>query len=216
MIVECTSCRAYVEATERGGFEYLRRGDEPSGRFVLLSCNKCGSPMLIRQINIGNMVEGDIWDTPTGLYPNEGERANPNAPREILVALEEARACYRARAHTAAAIMCRKTLEGEFCAAHGVNERNLMSSLKKMKDQGLIDDRLFEWSDTLRVAGNEAAHGVGVTISEADARDILEFTNAILDYLFSYRDRFEQFKKRRASAPNPALQPTPAKSSGRG
>jgi hypothetical protein len=111
--------------------------------------------------------------------------------------------------------MCRKTLKG-ICAAHGVNERNLMSSLKKMKDQGLIDDRLFEWSDTLRVAGNEAAHGVGVTISEADARDILEFTNAILDYLFSYRDRFEQFKKRRASAPNPALQPTPAKSSGRG
>jgi hypothetical protein len=36
--------------------------------------------MLVRQINIGNMAEGDIWDTPTRLYLNEGEGANPNAP----------------------------------------------------------------------------------------------------------------------------------------
>lgn len=198
MIVECINCRAYVEAKECGGYEYLRRGNDPSGRFVLISCNKCGGPMLVRQINIGNMAEGDIWDTPIRLYPNEGAGANPNAPREIQIAFEEARACYRARAHTAAAIMCRKTLEG-ICTAHSVNERNLVSALKRMKDQGLIDDRLFEWSDSLRVAGNEAAHGVGTVISEADARDILEFTNAILDYLFSYRDRFEQFKKRRMS-----------------
>lgn len=95
--------------------------------------------------------------------------------------------------------MCRKTLEG-ICAAHGIEERNLSASLKKMKEQGLIDDRLFEWSDALRVVGNEAAHGVKVAISQADAKDAIEFTNAILDYLFSYRDRFEKFKKRRGNA----------------
>ncbi len=95
--------------------------------------------------------------------------------------------------------MCRKTLEG-ICAAHGIEERNLSASLKKMKEQALIDDRLFEWSDALRVVGNEAAHGVKVAISQADAKDAIEFTNAILDYLFSYRDRFEKFKKRRGNA----------------
>lgn len=209
MIVECVNCRAYVEAAEHGAFEYLRRGDDPSGRFVLLSCNNCGAPMLVRQVNIGNMAEGNVWDTPIRLYPKEGHGTNANAPREIQTAFEEARACYRARAYTAAAIMCRKTLEG-ICAVHGVHERTLVKSLNEMKDLGLIDDRLFEWSDMLRVAGNEAAHGVGTGVSEADARDILEFTNAILDYLFSYRDRFEQFKKRRASAPGTA-EPEPAK-----
>jgi len=49
-----------------------------------------------------------------------------------------------------------------------------------MKDKELIDNSLFEWSDSLRVAGNEAAHGVGVAIAQEDAKDILEFTNAIL------------------------------------
>jgi hypothetical protein len=71
-----------------------------------------------------------------------------------------------------------------------------------MRDKGLIDDRLFEWSDSLRLAGNEAAHGVGLSIGQADARDILEFINAILDYIFSFRDRFEEFKKRRAKPNN--------------
>lgn len=76
-----------------------------------------------------------------------------------------------------------------------------------MKDGGLIDERLFEWSDALRHAGNEASHDVNVTVSQADATDIIEFTNAILDYLFSYRDRFEKFREDQA-APDNFLQRT--------
>ncbi|WP_447980719.1 DUF4145 domain-containing protein [Candidatus Nitrospira bockiana] len=45
--------------------------------------------------------------------------------------------------------MCRKTLEG-VCSVFGVEERNLRASLKKMRDLGLIGERLFEWSDALR------------------------------------------------------------------
>lgn len=129
--------------------------------------------------------------------PTSDLRVNPSAPRDIQAAFDESCACYRAQAFTASAIMCRKTLEG-ICIAHGVFQRTLSASLKKMKDTALIDERLFGWSDTLRAVGNEAAHDVGVSISQPDSKDILEFTNAILDYMFSYRDRFEQFKKPRA------------------
>jgi hypothetical protein len=72
-----------------------------------------------------------------------------------------------------------------------------MKSLEKMKTDGLINDQLFEWADVMRHAGNDAAHDVNVTISSEDARDMLDFTKAILDYLFSFRDQFEQFKQRR-------------------
>ena len=196
MIVECLECRSSVDANEAGAFERLSNGDGPSLLYTLLSCTACGAPVLIRQTNIGNMPEGDKWDTPHLLFPSADLRVNPNAPRDIQLAFDEACACYRAQAFTASAIMCRKTLEG-ICAAHGVDGRTLFASLREMKETGLIDDRLFEWSDSLRIAGNEAAHGVGLSIEQPDAKDILEFTNAILDYLFSYRDRFEQFKRRR-------------------
>jgi hypothetical protein len=152
--------------------------------------------MVIRQTNIGNMAEGDVWDKPFLVFPSPDLQANPRAPQPIRRAFEEACGCYRAQAYTASAIMCRKALEG-ICVEHDVKERNLALSLKKMKDTGLIDDRLFEWSDALRLAGNEAAHGVETNIESADAKDIIEFTNAIIDYMFSFRDRFDQFKKRR-------------------
>jgi Domain of unknown function (DUF4145) len=200
MIIECLDCRAYVEAKECGSYWRHFDGRAPSCRYTLLGCSQCGSPILVRQTNIGNMAEGDKWDTPFLLFPPSDLRINPSAPRDIQAAFEEACTCYRVQAFTASAIMCRKTLEG-ICAVHGVNERNLSASLKKLKDNGMIDERLFEWSDALRVVGNEAAHGVGLSIDQADAKDTLEFTNAILDYIFSYRDRFEQFKKRRAMGP---------------
>ena len=178
----------------------LSDGSGPSSLLSFLTCDECASPILTRQSNIGNMLEGDKWDTPFVLFPPSDLRVNPNAPPEIQRAFEEACACYRAQAFTASTIMCRKTLEG-ICAAHGVSERNLASSLKRMREAGLIDERLFEWSDLLRMAGNEAAHGVGLAIAQTDAKDILEFTNAIMDYLFSFRDRFEAFKKRRENRP---------------
>jgi hypothetical protein len=202
MIVECTHCRSHVQATVHGQYEKLSDGSGPSHLLSMLSCDQCKNPILIRQANVGNMAEGDKWDTPFQVFPSLDARVNPNAPREIQSAFEEACACYRAQAYTASAIMCRKTLEG-VCEVHGIKAGNLAKSLREMRDKGVIDDRLYEWSDLLRMAGNEAAHGVGLSIGQADARDILEFINAILDYIFSFRDRFEEFKKRRAK-PNKA------------
>lgn len=200
VIIECLECRSHVEADHAGNYIRLSDGREPSTRFSLLSCSACQSPILVRQTNVGNLAAGDLWDTPVPIFPAADLRVNPNAPQDIQRAFDEACACYRANAFTASAIMCRKTLEG-ICAAHGVAERTLAASLRKMSDEKLIDSRLFEWSDMLRMAGNEAAHGVGIAIPQADAKDMLEFTNAIMDYLFSYRDRFEAFKARRSLKP---------------
>ncbi|MCI0561662.1 MAG: DUF4145 domain-containing protein [Nitrososphaera sp.] len=196
MIIECQQCEAFVEAEEITGYEYMRTATQPSGRYLLLKCLKCDSPILVSQNNIGNMVEGDIWDTPARLYPSDDIRVNPNAPKPIRLAYGEAAVCFRARAYTAAAIMCRKTLEG-ICEAHGVQGLSLVKALEKMKNDKLIDDRLYEWADALRLAGNEAVHDVKVTVPSDDAKDMLEFTNAILDYLFSFRDKFDRFKQRR-------------------
>lgn len=200
LIVNCAECQSYVEARLIGRFERASNGRGPSTRYTLLSCSTCQAPILIRQTNVGNLAEGDIWDKPQPVYPAQNGELQPNAPREIQRALDEANACFRAEAFTASAIMCRKIVEG-VCIAHAVKKKTLAASLQEMKDCGQIDERLFEWADSLRIAGNEAAHGVDLTITRSDAKDILEFTNAILDYLFSFRDKFEQFKARRKKMP---------------
>jgi hypothetical protein len=69
-----------------------------------------------------------------------------------------------------------------------------------MRDRGVIETRLFDWAEALRLVGNEAAHDVVAGIHGQDAQDAIEFTNALLGYLYTFRDRFEAFKARRQGA----------------
>ena len=70
--------------------------------------------------------------------------------------------------------------------------------IKQLKKAGIIEARIFEWAEALRTLGNEAAHGVSSASSPQDAKDILEFTEALAEYVFTYRDKFESFQKRLA------------------
>jgi hypothetical protein len=97
-------------------------------------------------------------------------------------------------------------MEG-LCKDQGATANNLMQALRQLKDSGVIDDRLFEWSDALRLTGNIAAHGVEFKVAREDAEDVLAFTEAIVDYVFAYRARFEEFKLRRATTKKPARVP---------
>jgi hypothetical protein len=188
MILECKNCEALVNAELVAS--YIRDQDKNwSTTHSMLKCPKCEHPFLTNEDEFFGM-----WC----LYPSPDNRVNPNLPKPLQLAYTEALACFKSKAYTATAIMCRKTLEG-ICVEHGVAERTLVSSLKKLKDKGVIESRLYEWADALRISGNEAAHDVNVTISDEDARDILEFTNALLEYVFTFRDKFEEFKNRRNS-----------------
>ncbi len=150
-----------------------------------------------------NIEPGDGWGTPVRIYPPRDRSLHCSVPKRIRQAFTEARICLRSKAPTAAAIMCRKTLEG-VCSEHGVKSGTLAAQLKKLKENGVIEGRLFEWAEALRTIGNEAAHGVEFVVSPEDAQDTLEFTEALIEYVFTYRDKIESFKKRRAKASSPS------------
>lgn len=187
MILECKTCEALVNAELIAN--YVDDNEFVSITYSLLKCPKCKSPFLTDEAEHFGV---------SCLFPQPDNRVNPNLPAPLQAAYKEALACFKSKAFTATAIMCRKTLEG-ICVEHGASGRTLVSSLKELKDKGIIENRLYEWADALRISGNEAAHGVNVTISAEDARDILEFTNALLEYVFTFRDKFEEFKSRRSA-----------------
>lgn len=190
MIVDCPNCKALVSATEL--HDHVIHDDvAPSVRVTFAHCPKCQAPFL------GQGFEKEFgYEEPEQIYPALESSIPAGAPPGIRSAFAEAHKCFRAGAFTATAIMCRKAMEG-ICEEHGFRERNLALSLKAMKESGAIESRLYEWADALRISGNEAAHGVDLTINGEDAADILDFTTALTEYLFTFRDRFEQFKARR-------------------
>ena len=68
-----------------------------------------------------------------------------------------------------------------------------------MKEEGHLDGRLSEWASILRGVRNAGAH-FDVTkppIERQDAADALAFSEALLDYLFVLKARFEQLRDRR-------------------
>lgn len=69
-----------------------------------------------------------------------------------------------------------------------------------MKEDEIIESDIFKCTDTLRDSGNEAAHDVNLSIKSQDAKDIIEFTDALLEYVFKFRDKFDKFIERRQSA----------------
>ena len=93
-------------------------------------------------------------------------------------------------------IMCRKCLEIT-CKSFGIGERNIYGSLQKLHKEGHIDSRLLGLAHEIRLIGNEAAHGSDDNITKEDARDVLDFTEAILIYLYSLGKKLKLLKGRR-------------------
>lgn len=193
MLLECKRCSAIVDAAVIATYDDHDQA-EPEAKWSFCSCPLCDQPMLAVQCDYG---DGD--ESPARVYPPpEKRRLGSGVPLNIQTSFNEAVVCFVAKAYTASAIMCRKTLEG-LCDAHGAKKGTLAKRLEKLQEDGVIEAQLFEWAEALRVLGNEAAHGVGSQTSRQDSEDILEFTEALTQYVFTYRDKFKQFKRRRAN-----------------
>lgn len=198
MLVECTSCVAFVDGEIIADYVHVEEESGTAGKYSFLKCPRCAQPFIVLQID-----DGPGWDEPSRIYPPIEMGISFAIPSSLRLAYDEARACFRAKAYTATAIMCRKTLEG-IAEENNITARNLAAALKEMKEKGIIENRLYEWADALRIFGNEAAHGVDSRISPQDAKDILEFTHALLEYVFTFQEKFDEFKKRQNTAKSAA------------
>ncbi len=210
LLVTCEHCEARVSAPVEGTYEHHYDPPGYSIRYSLLRCPECAAPILASQddedARYGTADEDDeTWSKPTRMYPEPAKRQLGAAvPEPIRKAFGEAQSCYAdARAYTACAIMCRKVLEG-VCESHSAKGNSLAARLKDLADRGELDKRLFEWTTTVRMVGNEAAHDVGVTVSRDDASDLLDLAEAVSEYLYTFKEKFEAFERRRKSRTRPA------------
>jgi hypothetical protein len=191
MLVECRCCEAVVDGKLLSSYDIFDADLSIPTKYSFLRCPKCSYPLLVYQEDYGRG-----WEESERLYPPKEKQVNPELPQPIKNAYQEALSAFKAKAYTASAIMCRKTLEG-ICSVHGIQAKSLASAIKEMKSKGIIESRLFEWAEALRISGNEAAHDVETTISAQDANDIVEFTDALLEYVFTFKDKFNEFIARR-------------------
>lgn len=161
--------------------------------YTLVTCKECGDASLEMREDYGRGFEDD---PPIFAYPAK-RRLSSDVPAPLRREFGEARKCFSVKAYGATVVMVRRILEG-VCKENNVSERNLVSSLREMEQQGLIDGTLSEWATALRMLGNEGAHYTGKQVPRDDAEDSLAFAEALLDHIYVLRKRFTEFKNRRA------------------
>jgi hypothetical protein len=195
MLVFCTVCDRKIDANIIAKYNYHDRAEGPPIHLTFLRCPRCEHALLVR--------EEEYWESgftkPETVYPVENSGSNPELPDRLQAVLQEIRRSYNAKAYTGTALLCRRAIE-TLCVDRGVKEKNLALSLEKLREKNLIDGALVEWADGLRLAGNKAAHDVESDISGQDARDLMEFTEALFEYVIVFREKFERYKERQARA----------------
>jgi hypothetical protein len=196
--VRCHYCEAQRKATECGSVENRDPEHGPPSLVTLAQCNTCGQALLFVQEEY-HWSEG--WDELTRVWPGARRQLSIEVPEPLRAEHSEAHKCLDSRAYTAAVVMVRRTIEG-VCANHGIKERNLHGSLTKMRDNGLLDQRLLDWAQALRVLGNEGAHYTGKQVSREDAVDALALAEALLDNLYVLTAKFKEFTDRRSAREN--------------
>lgn len=199
MIIECPHCESKVNCAERGSVQVDPEHTHTPTKFVLLECPVCHSP-LFGVTELLQTGENDWeWDNAARLWPAPDTEMDWDIPEIARNSLVEAKKCFNAKAYTACVVMCGRSIEG-VCIHHAPGLKNLAKGLKKLRDDGIIDDRLFGWGEALRVNRNLGAHATTEVVNKEDARDLLDFSVAICEYVFVLNAKFERFQNRQKSA----------------
>jgi hypothetical protein len=200
MIIECPYCESKVDGISKGEHESYDPNEDPFPfKAVLVQCPVCNNALLGYSELIQVGPDRHEWSTLDRLWPKQERDVNWDIPEIARNSLIEARICYKAKAYSACAVMSGRTLEG-VCKHHSAKSRNLATGLKELKQKGIIDDRLFKWGEELRKHRNIGAHASDEKISKEDAKDLLDFVNAICEYVFVLTGKFNKFMKRKSKA----------------
>lgn len=199
MIIECPYCESKVDGEVRGEIEFFDPQEGPPFKAILLKCPVCKNPLLggSEHIQVGPSEHG--WSDLNRLWPQQETYIDWEIPEIARNSLAEAQICYKAKAYSACVVMSGRALEG-VCKHHKTKSQNLATGLKELKDKGVIDERLYQWSEELRKHRNIGAHATEEKIPKEDAKDLLDFVQAICDYVFVLNAKFNRFMKRKEKA----------------
>lgn len=196
---DCAHCK-----TRSVGFTISGRGSNGDGYReqwdFLAVCGRCnrGSLLSIECPGTENPLElpDELFDRifDTGSYeilPKLGTVEVPaHTPANIAKFFRQARQSLEIEAWDAAGAMCRKVLEASLKHKfpNHPRELKLVDRIRRAEKDGSLTRDLARWADEIRHFGNDAAHEDD-PFSEDEAKEVDQFTEMMLIYLFTLPGR---------------------------
>jgi hypothetical protein len=130
-----------------------------------------------------------VWPESTSL------ELNPTIPQSIRRDIADAQKCFSHGIYSAAVVLCGKALER--FVKERVPSRVLADGLASLKADGTIDERLYQWATILREERNIGAHASDEDVTKENAQDVLDFTVAIFEYVYTLSEKYAAFLARK-------------------
>jgi hypothetical protein len=197
-VIDCPHCQARVSCEPLAIVVEPSGYDEPPDDSIVFfaKCPACSRALLGRSDRIQIGPDSYDWTLAQRLWPDGEAQFDICIPVGVRRDLKEAKKCIEVGLYTAAAVMCGRALEG--LMKDKSDESHLQRGLLKMKSQGVIDGRLFEWGELLRKERNIAAHASEELISKENCRDLFDFSVALCEYIYVLNDRYIKFQERKS------------------
>jgi hypothetical protein len=196
VVIDCPECALRVSASVKGFVKHT----DTDHTVVLARCPSCEGP-LVGFTQIYQDDRGDwAYDRAERLWPAPSSvELNPSIPERIRQDIKDAQKCIAHGIWSAAVVLCGRAVER--LASEKAPGKTLVMGLTELKAQGVIDDKLLQWANALRKERNLGAHATDEEVTKENATDVLAFTIAIFEYVYTLSEKYAEYSARKASKP---------------
>ena len=152
------------------------QGSDPVAHIHI--CHYCDSPTYFDKD--GKQTPGSAFGGPVKNIPNE----------EVGSLYDEARNCMKVSAYTAAVMCCRKLLMNVAVDKNADENKPFAHYVDYLANQGYLPPDGKKWAGHIKDKANEANHEIPL-IGPEDAKELIEFSEMMLKFIYEYPARME-------------------------
>lgn len=191
-VIDCSQCSVRVKAEIKSWI-----GNAEDEAYFLAECPSYRQPLLGKASVFLDDQMNYEWSHPERLWPAPAEtEVSSSIPEAARRDIKDAQKCVSHGICSAAAVLCGRALERLIHEKSGAS--TIAKGLAELKAKGVIDERLYSWAEALRKERNIGAHASKNDTTREDAQDVIDFTIAIFDYVYTLSEKYDKYLARKA------------------
>lgn len=197
--IQCPFCHKEGKFETAFHAEKKKANSDKALNFDTLKCANCaGFVMVLWSATEHGFGTHGIHDYCVLPYPIRVNSAPDYWPEEVQRYWIQAQRNLQDENSDAAALIPRSALQATLREKQA-RGKTLKDEIHDLASQGILPPLMRDWSDNVRELGNVPAHpepGQPATARE-DARDVVEFLNFLLEYLYTLPKGIDDYRSRR-------------------
>lgn len=191
-VIDCPRCQFRVK-TEINSWV----GNAEDEAYFLVECSSCKQPIFGKASVYLDEYNNYEWTHSERLWPTPATaEISSSIPEAARRDIKDAQKCLSYGICSATVVLCGRALERLIKEKVGANM--IGKGLAELKAKGVIDERLYAWAQALRKERNIGAHASDQDTTKENAQDVIDFTIAIFDYVYTLTEKYEKYLARKS------------------